>query len=186
VTVDAGAGDDTLTGSNGRDSLNGGNGDDMIDGRAGTDYLAGGPGADVLDGGNGPSDMVYYTARTEDLHISSDGVANDGAAGEGDNVEEILSGSGNDTIVEFSASGFVAGNGETTPSASRRALPAPCSEVPGTTPSTPEARSPGFRAGRETTRSRARTVSATSTRAARELTRSTLTRATRSRPTAST
>ena len=114
VTVDAGAGNDTLTGSQSRDALDGGGGDDVIDGRAGTDYLDGGPGADVLDGGNGPSDKVYYTARTENLQISSDGVANDGAAGEGDNVlnvEDILSGSGNDTIVEFSASGFVAGNG---------------------------------------------------------------------------
>jgi Ca2+-binding RTX toxin-like protein len=113
LSVDAGAGDDKLTGSNGRDALNGGGGDDAIDGRAGTDYLDGGPGADVLDGGNGPTDKVYYTARTEDLHISADGVANDGAAGEGDNVlnvEDILSGSGSDTIVEYSASGFVEGN----------------------------------------------------------------------------
>jgi Ca2+-binding RTX toxin-like protein len=113
VSVDAGGGGDVLTGSNGRDALNGGGGDDEIDGRAGTDYLNGGPGADVLDGGNGPLDKVYYTERTEDVHVSSDGVADDGAVGEGDNVlnvEDILTGSGNDTIVEYSVNGAVSGN----------------------------------------------------------------------------
>ena len=49
LTMDAGAGDDTLIGSAG---------DDTLFGRDGDDVLIGGPGLDVLDGGNGDNVVI--------------------------------------------------------------------------------------------------------------------------------
>src|SRR5205814_2697952 len=74
----------------------------LMGGGNGTDYLIGGLGADQLDGGRGPYDLVSYADRTEDLYLSNDGLANDGAPGEGDNilnVESIQGGQGNDTVI---------------------------------------------------------------------------------------
>lgn len=73
--------------------LQGGDGDDRLIGGTGDDLLWGGAGADLLDG-RGGSDLVpgeYYDSpematRTTGIHISLDGVANDGVPGEGDNV----------------------------------------------------------------------------------------------------
>ena len=60
-------------------------------------------GADVLVGSAGRADTAYYGDRTEDLMLSLDGQANDGATGEGDNlsgsIENIVCGSGNDIVV---------------------------------------------------------------------------------------
>jgi Ca2+-binding RTX toxin-like protein len=105
-----GGGNDSLTGSNFRDGLSGGTGNDQLNAMAGTDYLSGGLGVDSIDGGNGP-DIATYSERLEDVHISSDGIADDGAPGEGDNVinaEYLMGGQGNDTIV---TSSVAAGNG---------------------------------------------------------------------------
>jgi hypothetical protein len=58
-----------------------------------------GPGGnDVLDGGPGRDDTSY--SRTAPVTITLDGVANDGEAGEADNVqvEDVFTGDGNDTI----------------------------------------------------------------------------------------
>ena len=72
-----------------------------LGGGAGDDAWSGGPGPDVFDGGDG-TDTVDYSARSAPVSVTVDGIANDGQAGEGDNVvnaEEITGGSGNDTIV---------------------------------------------------------------------------------------
>ena len=65
---------------------------DTLDGGAGADALWGGPGIDTAD----------YSSRTAALSITLDGSANDGAAGEYDNVhsdiERIIGGSVNDTL----------------------------------------------------------------------------------------
>jgi Ca2+-binding RTX toxin-like protein len=83
---------DRLTGGPGNDTLRGNSGDDVLDGAGGSDTLEGGSGTDTAD----------YRARTVALALSNDGVANDGAAGENDNVagdvERLIAGSGNDDL----------------------------------------------------------------------------------------
>ncbi len=110
-------GDDRVYGQEGNDHLNGDfgesgpGGDDLLDGGPGDDefetyvgfgYPAGMKGADTYIGGPG-NDKISYFHRSEPLRITLDGVANDGAAGEGDNLhpdlEEVGGGSGNDVMV---------------------------------------------------------------------------------------
>ena len=90
-----------LNGGDGNDSLIGGSGNDTLHGGSGNDTLDGGLGADDLFG-DGGSDTADYSHRTENLRLTLDNVANDGASGEGDNIhadiETILGGSGNDFI----------------------------------------------------------------------------------------
>jgi hypothetical protein len=110
-TVDAGAGNDTpISGAGGDDSLHGGIGSDELEGWDGDDLLDGGPGDDYLEGiayveegmthgtdtyvGGGGYDTVTYEGRTEDLSLSPDGVADDGAAGERDNIGTDVMGVG--------------------------------------------------------------------------------------------
>lgn len=114
--VSGDAGNDTITGDDGNDTLTGGDDNDTITGGAGNDSLDGGNGADTLDGGTGSdaisggtgSDLVSYSDRTADLSLTLDGIANDGAAGELDNldvsVDMLLGGSGADLIAGGAAS----------------------------------------------------------------------------------
>ena len=94
-------GNDVLIGGVRKDHLLGGNGNDTLIGNDGDDRLDGGFGSDRMSGGLG-NDTVYYTDRNENLSLSLDNVANDGAAGEKDSIEsdvENLEGSfGNDTL----------------------------------------------------------------------------------------
>lgn len=53
VVVNAGAGNDTIVGSEFDDRLSGGDGNDIIEGGAGNDLILGGAGADELSGGDG-------------------------------------------------------------------------------------------------------------------------------------
>jgi uncharacterized delta-60 repeat protein len=91
-TLAGNAGDDTLAGGTGNDTLMGNADDDTLDGGAGADRMEGGPGRDTAD----------YSGRAEDLVLSPDDVANDGAAGEHDDVrgdvENLTGGSGNDRL----------------------------------------------------------------------------------------
>jgi Ca2+-binding RTX toxin-like protein len=99
--VDGGAGNDVINGGPGNDSLQGSAGNDQLFGNGGNDLLDGSTGADVMSGGAG-LDTVTYASRTVALTITIDGMANDGAAGEADNVktdvETVIGGSGNDSI----------------------------------------------------------------------------------------
>jgi Ca2+-binding RTX toxin-like protein len=83
--LDGGAGDDTLSAGS----------------RNSASVLIGGPGADELNGGPG-YEIADYSARTNPITADSDGVADDGEAGEGDNVgaavEQINGGSGDDNL----------------------------------------------------------------------------------------
>ena len=103
-TINGGPGSDALFGGDGDDILNGGEGDDVLEGfgrispeqpvqHTGTDVYVGGAGTDFLD----------YAGKTENLSISIDGAANDGALGEADNVgvdvEIVRGGDGADTMV---------------------------------------------------------------------------------------
>jgi Ca2+-binding RTX toxin-like protein len=86
-----GSGRDLLIGSAAANKLTGGPGDDTLDG---------GIGADTLDGGDG-RDQATYASRTDPVSVRLDGSANDGAAGEHDNVltEDVAGGSGDDVLV---------------------------------------------------------------------------------------
>ena len=96
VTAFGGAGNDVLEGGAGDDRLHGGDGDDAFKTRATAD------GADLYDGGEG-SDTMDYSNRTAALSVSIGTIADDGAAGEHDDVtagmEILLGGSGDDTLI---------------------------------------------------------------------------------------
>lgn len=101
VRVDGGAGGDEITGGDGNDSLIGGAGNDFLEGKGGNDMLDGGIGADRMFGNDG-IDTADYSSRNRNLTITLDRAANDGEGGEGDNVqdsvENVLCGSGNDSV----------------------------------------------------------------------------------------
>jgi Ca2+-binding RTX toxin-like protein len=117
------AGNDTIMGIGGDDTIfgdfqfnSGTFGDDTINGGNGDDSLAGGGGGDHIIGGN-DYDFVSYEnfAGFNDLTITANNVANDGAAGEGDNVETSVEGivgaNGNDNITGASGANTLRGGG---------------------------------------------------------------------------
>jgi Ca2+-binding RTX toxin-like protein len=120
--ITGGAGDDELVGGTAADIVTGDEGDDVLAGRGDHDVLRGGEGkdhesggwgadmlfeaaalngADFLDGGPG-QDTVSYSERTAPLVVTLGGRADDGEAGELDDVtsvERVLGGSGADLVV---------------------------------------------------------------------------------------
>jgi Ca2+-binding RTX toxin-like protein len=87
-SIDAGAGNDTVIGSDGSDKMFGGPGEDYLSGWGAIDFLVGGAGADRQYGGAG-FDLVYYNDHdhTTGVVASADGVAaDDGSPGEGDTI----------------------------------------------------------------------------------------------------
>jgi hypothetical protein len=82
----AGGGASILRGGPGGDGLSGGGGNDHLDGGDGMDSLSGGSGSDVMDGGADIDAIAYGEWEGPGLSLSLDGAANDGYAGEGDNV----------------------------------------------------------------------------------------------------
>jgi Ca2+-binding RTX toxin-like protein len=99
--VSLGDGDDSLTSAIGGTAA-GGQGDDQI--HTGGDFstLSGGPGADLLDASGSDAAAITYADHTDGVTVRLNGVADDGAAGEGDNVlgrvTGITGGSGNDVL----------------------------------------------------------------------------------------
>lgn len=69
-TVQGGAGDDSLAGSQRAETLLGGAGSDALRGAGGADVLAGGLGADALDGGAG-EDVAVYSGKRADFAITA-------------------------------------------------------------------------------------------------------------------
>ena len=112
--LEGGPGADTLLGGADADVLDGNSGDDKLDGGAGNDTLHGGKGGDDLIGG-ADADVADYADRTDDLTITKDDNANDGAATDNwkDNVhtdvEKIVGGSGNDHIEGFAGADTLVG-----------------------------------------------------------------------------
>ncbi|MBS1870106.1 MAG: hypothetical protein JSS99_10605 [Actinobacteria bacterium] len=104
-------GNDVIVGGSADEAIYGGAGNDTLSGGAGNDELDGGPGADILNGGPG-SDVVSYSG-TLPVKVTLDGVANDGTAGEGDNVgsdvEDIFGGDGDDKLVGSRAANTIDG-----------------------------------------------------------------------------
>jgi Ca2+-binding RTX toxin-like protein len=139
VGLDGGAGDDELIGGPGNDVLQGGAGNDRLDfpqpgsqedRTAGNDTLDGGPGDDQLNGGpagdtqdpdillgGDGTDTADFRDRSAPLKIDLDGTPDDGQSGEHDNVEadveRVIGGSDDDTLVGSDAANFLDGrNGD--------------------------------------------------------------------------
>ena len=82
LTVDGGAGNDTITGGDGADHLSGGDGNDLIIGGRGNDFMVGGAGddtfvwnpgdgSDVLEGGDGADHMLFNGANIDEKFVVS-------------------------------------------------------------------------------------------------------------------
>jgi hypothetical protein len=129
-TLVGGPGNDTIHADSGNDTINGGAGNDKLYGGTGNSYIFGGPGNDLEVGGSGHDLLGWgaYGAPEEGepdpgsntfegtggdtvadfqyakgpVNVSLDGVANDGEAGQSDNVEpsipEVVGGEYNDTL----------------------------------------------------------------------------------------
>jgi Ca2+-binding RTX toxin-like protein len=94
---DGGTGDDTITGdSRGHDSLFGFDGNDrivtttggsnIIQGQAGNDTIVSAAANDDVSGGSGDDTTDYSARAAETIVVTRDGLYNDGAPGENDNV----------------------------------------------------------------------------------------------------
>jgi Ca2+-binding RTX toxin-like protein len=106
-TLSGGPGNDDIKGQDGDDTLDGGDGNDKVDGGAGSDHVSGGAGndtlvgdgfkassPDVIDGGPGVdlvaddwSDSAHSAGGP--ANVTLDDGANDGFAGEGDDVRGV-------------------------------------------------------------------------------------------------
>lgn len=119
-TAEGGRGSDALDGGGGRDRLFGGSGNDELDGGPGSDYVdggrgddpkvSGGPGdfdivvgntgVDRIDGGPGKHDIASYTTSTVPLSVDLGAGRMVGEVRERlTGIEDVLGGSGNDTLV---------------------------------------------------------------------------------------
>jgi Ca2+-binding RTX toxin-like protein len=108
------AGNDNIQGDEGKDVEHGGTGSDELSGDQDSDQLFGDAGDDFLDadpftvptpdqfsGGKG-LDLIDYGGASDDLRVDLDNQADDGVAGEADNVhsdvEDVTGGTGNDRL----------------------------------------------------------------------------------------
>jgi Ca2+-binding RTX toxin-like protein len=102
-TLDGGHGNDILEGGSGNGILRGGPGNDEVDGAGGSDNVSGGdgddklygdhfeaPAPDVIDGGPGFDRVVDdWDVASGPVNVTFDNAANDGRAGENDNLVGI-------------------------------------------------------------------------------------------------
>ncbi|MDC0657824.1 calcium-binding protein, partial [Leisingera sp. SS27] len=113
-------GDDTLVGTSGDDSLDGGAGNDRIDGGSGADthnggtgddYLIGNTGADLFDGGEGVDTLDFtYSSNGYTIDLSqSTAVFTDGFVEQVLNIENVIAGSGHNTLIGSDADNFLDG-----------------------------------------------------------------------------
>jgi hypothetical protein len=117
TTIYGGAGNDTITGGGGNDTISGGAGNDTINGSGGDDTIDGDGGADAISGGTGVDTVTYATRPAPVTVTIGDSLANDGEAGEGDNldatVENVVGGSGGDHLTgSAGANSLVGGAGD--------------------------------------------------------------------------
>jgi Ca2+-binding RTX toxin-like protein len=109
-----GAGADVFDGGPANDFVLPGLGDDQVDGGRGADTLIsrGIPdGADVFDGGRAGA-LVAYQGRREPVEADLDGLADDGAAGENDqliDIDGLFGGRAGDLLVGNAQDNFIAG-----------------------------------------------------------------------------
>ena len=67
LSVDGGAGDDTVVGSDGPDLILGGEGNDILSGGAGDDRIVGDRGTDTMNGGAGDDTLVWNNGDGTDV-----------------------------------------------------------------------------------------------------------------------
>ncbi len=117
--VVGGTGGDTLTGNDFDNVITGGAGADTMSGGTGNDTFMAGASSDGTDtiNGQGGEDTVNYSARSADLTFTlntSTPTTSNGAASENDsivNVENLICGSGADTVTGDSANNLIEGGG---------------------------------------------------------------------------
>jgi Ca2+-binding RTX toxin-like protein len=73
LSVDGGAGDDTIGGSDGADLILGGEGNDALNGGSGDDRISGDRGADTMNGGAGDDTLVWNNGDGTDVVNGDDG-----------------------------------------------------------------------------------------------------------------
>ncbi len=101
--IAGGSAADTLTGDGLANQLDGQGGNDVLNGAGGDDLLTGGIGNDTLDGGTG-TDTASFAEKTASVVVTLNGAtaatATVGGAAEDTlrNIENIIGGSGNDTL----------------------------------------------------------------------------------------
>jgi Ca2+-binding RTX toxin-like protein len=93
LTIDGGVGDDVLTGGDGDDDISGGSGNDTLKSGAGDDTLDGGSGADFVSGGDA-SDVVMGGSGNDHVTGGDGGDTLDGGAG----ADTLTGGEGADTV----------------------------------------------------------------------------------------
>jgi Ca2+-binding RTX toxin-like protein len=67
LSVDGGAGDDTVAGSDGPDLILGGEGNDILNGGGGDDRIVGDRGSDTMNGGDGDDTLVWNNGDGSDV-----------------------------------------------------------------------------------------------------------------------
>ena len=92
--VTGGSGDDTLTGDSLANVLVGGGGNDMLKGGGGNDMLDGGAGVDTADYSDKTASVVVTLNGATNATVTVGGVAEDTIR----NIENVIGGSGNDTL----------------------------------------------------------------------------------------
>ena len=114
--IDAGDGADSIESGATNDTVTPGPGDDVTFAGAGGDLFRAGreaDGTDLIDGGE-TRDFAEYRDRSDPLSLTLDGVANDGASGEGDQllgIESISGGKADDLLVGDEKANDILGGG---------------------------------------------------------------------------
>jgi Ca2+-binding RTX toxin-like protein len=120
-------GDDTLSGGLGSDSLTGGNGNDSLDGGSGDDYFIFGTTSSIQDTNTWGNDTITDSSGTEQIRFTNvtanltinltSGAGDEATDGtntvnwSSDVIENVYSGSGNDSITGSSGANTLQGNG---------------------------------------------------------------------------
>ena len=106
ITIHGEAGNDALTGGRGSDTTSGGTGSDTLQGAAGGDTLDGGAGSDIVSGGDG-DDTVDGGAGKDRLKGGDNSDTIDGGGGN----DALTAGSGDDVVIGGDGNDVLDGGG---------------------------------------------------------------------------
>jgi Ca2+-binding RTX toxin-like protein len=104
VSLNGGAGNDTITGGGDSDIINGGDGDDLLSGNADGDLIDGGDGNDVINGDDG-SDTLLGNIGNDTVNGGDGNDSVNGMLGR----DTIIGGDGNDTLLGGGSVDFIYG-----------------------------------------------------------------------------
>lgn len=110
LTIDAGNGDDTVSGGSGNDSIDAGDGDDTVSGQAGNDTITGNDGQDSLSGNDG-NDTIFGDFGADTIF---GGAGNDTVNG-GSGVDSVFGEADDDTVFGGAGNDFLFGDGNGAP-----------------------------------------------------------------------